>query len=45
MFMNWFKRLKNSDFDVSDKKRSKHPAAVKEDELQASLNEDCPIDL
>lgn len=40
MFMNWFKRLKNDDFDISDNKRSKRPTAVKEDELQALLNED-----
>jgi len=36
---NWFKRFKNGDFDISDKERSGRPAAVKEDKLQALLNE------
>jgi len=29
----WFKRFKNSDFNISGKERSGHPAAVEEDEL------------
>jgi len=31
---NCFKRLKNDDFDVSDKQRSRYSIAVKKDELR-----------
>jgi len=32
--VNWFKRFKNDDFDISEKERSGRSAVVKEDKLQ-----------
>jgi len=34
MCANWFKRFKNDNFDISDKKLFDHPPAVEEDELR-----------
>jgi len=37
----WFKRFKNSDFDINDKEHSGRPAAVEEDELRKYGKKSC----
>ena len=37
---DWFRHLKNNDFDVEDKERSGTPKKFEDDELEALLHED-----
>jgi len=39
-YRDWFRRFKNGDFDVEDKKHGGRPKLVEDAELKASLDED-----